>query len=160
MKKFIVIALLCITSAVFAQGKKIASDPQPWKAIPANQITGYLDSLRAVIITDTAKFNKDSLYTREGIIRNKTSYSKLFVIDNKYSYLMDIVSGQKVMEFLNEFFVPASIETIIDYTEPLGATSIYGSRADLGAIYIKMKKGIKYNPKVGGIAQNAKPANP
>jgi hypothetical protein len=157
MKKYIIIVLLCVTNAVFAQQKKLRKDSLPYITIPAGNIAGYIDSVRTVIINDTTRFNRDQLFKREGVIRNKTSYSKLYVIDNKYSYLLDVIPGAQVMEFLNEFFVPAAIETIVDYTEPVGASLLYGERADKGAVYIKMKKGVKYNPKVGGIAPDAKP---
>jgi len=159
MKNFLVVVLLCVTNFGFAQPVPVSKPSQPWKTIPADSIAAYIDSLRTVIINDTAKFKAGDLHQRWEHTRNKQSYSKLFVIDNKYSYLLDIVPGKEVMEFLNEFFIPASIETIIDYTESAGAAAIYGSRADFGAVYIKMKKGVKYNPRVGGVDPNAKPGN-
>ena len=149
--------MICITTVCFAQKVPGQQQSQPWRTIPNTHIATYLDSLRTVIINDTLKFKADDLYQKEEVTRNKLGYSKLFIVDNKYSYLLDIIPGKKVMEFLNEFFIPDAIETIIDYIEPAGSTSIYGSRADLGAIYIKMKKGVKYNPNVGGIDPNAKP---
>jgi len=157
MKIYFIVILIAIKSSVFAQQVKIRKATEPYKTIPTAQIVPYLDSLKTVILADTVKFNVIDLYQDGSQTRTRNGYSKLFVIDNKYSYRLDIIPGNQVREFIKEFFVPGSIETIIDYMESAGAAAIYGSRADFGAIYIQIKKGVKYNPKVGGIDPNAKP---
>ena len=158
MKKYLVLVLICLGTGVFAQQKAVVKERRTSRTVATDQIAQFIDSLQAVIISDTAKFDVKQLYKDHGVIKNKKGYSKLFVIDNKYSYRLDMIDGPKVMEFVKEFFIPASIETIVEFFEP-GATAIYGSRADLGAVYIQMKKGVKYNPRVGGIGAKAKPGN-
>jgi hypothetical protein len=158
MKIYFIVLLVCLSYVVSAQQKESPQEQRTSITILPAEIPHFLDSVKTVIINDTSRYDAKQLYQEDGVTRNKAGYSKLFVIDNKYSYRLDVINGAKVMEFIKEFFVPESIETIVDFIGS-GAAAIYGKRADLGAVYIQMKKGVKYNPRVGGINPNARPGN-
>jgi hypothetical protein len=145
-----IIALLVITKT-WAQVKDPDNNfSSHSKLIPNDQIVQFFDSLKTTVINDTSKFNRNDLvHTAIGTINNK-GYSKLYIINGKYSYKLDIVPSKMVLEFLNEYFVPSRIQnlTVVD---PFYSVSLYGSRGTSGTILIQLKKRTKFNPQVGGL---------
>lgn len=150
---------ILISTAVTAQHRQAGKNNIYFTTISKSQIAPYIDSLRKVIISDTAKFKMSDLKKRDDETINKAGYSKLFIVDNKYYYKLDVISGAKVEEFLNTYFSPDSIEEITDYHHQIGAAAIYGWRAVHGAVLIKIKDGVIYNPNVAGLDSNVKPNN-
>lgn len=121
--------------------------------VPYNQIPKFIDSLKNVILTEaTNKYKPEDLISAKppmpGSTYNKQEYSKLYVINNKYAYKLDIMEVEKVNKFVNEFFHAEKIRAITIISPEVG-TTIYGSKGISGVIAISLKKRMKFNP-VGG----------
>ena len=145
-----IIAILILTKTWAQEINRNNNFSSHSKLIPTDQVAQFFDSLKTIVINDTNKFNRNDLvHTAIGTINNN-EYSKLYIINGKYSYKLDIVPSKMVLEFLNEYFVPSKIEslTIVD---PFYSVSLYGSRGTSGTILIQLKKRNKFNPQVGGL---------
>jgi hypothetical protein len=119
------------------------------KEIPKNEMEKFLDSLRDTIAKDTSRFKRsDLIYSSIGAL-NKNPYSPLFIVNKKYKYKLDIVSGQKVMEFIDEFLNTDKIESIIFFNSKAGI-AVYGDLGKSGVLLITIKKAAKVNYHVSG----------
>ena len=111
--------------------------------------------MKTQIIRDTLKFNRtDLIHTSIGT-NNKNNYSKLYHIDGKYLYKLDIISGQKVIEFVDEFLSKSKIQSI-SITDTIYSQQLFGQNGITGLISIKTKKNLNYNPKVAGLKLTTK----
>jgi len=108
-----------------------------------------IDSLIQKIYRDTVRFDKkDLVFTQIGR-RNINSYSMLYLVNGAYFYMLDIVSSDKVVEFVNEFLDIHKIESISII--PKEKTLTFGGvRVQNGVVAIVLKKNTKFNPLVAG----------
>lgn len=121
------------------------------RKLSGNKVDRFLDSLRSTIIRDTTKFSRaDLLHLSIGTF-NKKEYSPLYVVDQVYSYKLDIIPGELVKQFLDNILTPKVIQQI-DIFQPGKGASLFGTLGDNGVIYIKMRKR-KYNPFVAGLTR-------
>ena len=119
------------------------------KEIPKNEMEKFIDSLRDTIAKDTCRFiRSDLIYSSIGAL-NKNPYSPLFIVNKKYKYKLDIVSGQKVIEFMNEFLRNDKIKGIIMLKERAGFV-VNGDLGKSGVLLITTKKTAKVNYHVSG----------
>jgi hypothetical protein len=122
--------------------------------IAASHLKIFIDSLKQKTLKDTLKFSRNDLLFSTMTTNNK-SYSPLFIITEKYSYKLDIVDGEKVLEFTNQYFDQNIIEKIIIVDTTVGK-AIYGTYASNGCVLVYLKKGIKFNPLVAGLKMRNK----
>jgi len=110
-----------------------------------------IDNLIQEIYRDTIRFDeKDLVFTQIGR-RNINSYSMLYVVNGAYSYVLDIISSDKVVEFVNEILDADKIESIaIISKEKIVETMLDGIRAQNGIALIILKRNTKFNPLVAG----------
>ena len=114
-----------------------------------------IDNIKTEIYKDTIKFEKnDLIFTALGR-KNLNSYSKLYIIDKKYYYKLDIIKEKAVQEFVKEYLSESKVETI-EFIEKEKGMSFYGSNAENGVVIISINKKINYNPKVAGLKLNSK----
>lgn len=116
-------------------------------------ITYFIDSIRKKIIADTVKFNRKDLIHSSVLTENSQPYSMLFIINKEYAYALDIISGNKVMEFVNEFLKPEIINSI-QFLDSNNATAVYGNRGQKGALLINIKRKKKLVFFVAGLKRN------
>jgi hypothetical protein len=149
MKHLIFLALFTIANNVYAQSNITGRE------IPPGKIAEFIDSLKTKILSDTLKFRrKDLIHSNLGT-RNTKPYSPLFIVDTKYEYLLDIVSGQKAEEFVNEFLDYNKIETIHVFNVS-GSDVTFGTKGRLGIIMLGLKKGIESRYEVAGLKIKAR----
>ena len=110
-----------------------------------------IDNLIQEIYRDTIRFDeKDLVFIQIGR-RNINSYSMLYVVNGAYSYVLDIISSDKVVEFVNEILDADKIESIaIISKEKIVETMLDGIRAQNGIALIILKRNTKFNPLVAG----------
>jgi hypothetical protein len=114
-----------------------------------------IDSLTQKIYQDTVKFDeKDLIFTQFGR-RNINSYSMLYVVNGAYFYMLDIVSSDKVIEFVNEFLDIYKVENISILPKEK-ASMLCGGSAQNGIVAIVLKKNAKFNPLVAGLTMTRK----
>jgi len=114
-----------------------------------------IDSLIQKIYRDTISFDeKDLIFTQIGR-RNVNSYSMLYVVNENYLYMLDIIPSCKVIEFVNEYL---NINKIADITIIAGEKAImfYGVRGQNGVVLIRMNRRTKFNPKVAGLEKTGR----
>ena len=115
-----------------------------------------IDSLVQEIYRDTIKFNEhDLVFTQIGR-RNTNSYSMLYVVNGAYLYMLDIISSDKVVEFVNEILDTEKIESIGILSKENASTFFGGVRAQNGIVAIVLKKNVKFNPLVAGLTETGK----
>lgn len=129
-----------------------------WAQIPydqtvlPNEIQGFIGTLREQLYSDTLKFNRsDLIHNSLGTI-NRNGNSPLFIINGKFYYKLDIISGDKVQEFINEFLDHKKIETISILDSPQ-SKALYGTYGSTGTVSIQLKKKVKFNAAVAGLNQ-------
>ena|SRR5690348_1498638 len=119
-------------------------------AFYGSRLKPFLDSLKTKLFTDTAKFKQtDLVFTATGR-QNAEPYSPLFIINGAYIYKLDIVSGSKVVSFVNEILDDKKIKSIT-YIDSSKASEHFGQNAWQGVILITMFDEAKFNPKVAGL---------
>lgn len=116
-------------------------------------IETLIDSIRKKIITDTVKFDRRDLIHSSLLTENSRPYSALFIVNKKYAYVLDIIGGNKVMEFIDEFLKPEIINSI-QMLDSNNATSVYGKRGQKVALLINMKKKSKLDFFVAGLKKS------
>ena len=114
-----------------------------------------IENLKAEIFADTIRFNKNDLEFTVLGRKNSKSYSKLFCIDKKCIYKLDIIDSKLVEEFTTEILDNEKIESVVIVDKDKGS-ALFGENASNGVVFINMKKKTKYNPKVGGLQINRK----
>jgi len=130
---------------------KRSSKSFDWKMV---EITGFdiittVDSLKQIIFRDTIKFNENDLIFTQTGRQNVNSYSMLYIINESYFYMLDIISSNKVVEFVNEILDFDKIESIV--LMPKEKASMFGGvRAQNGVVLITLKRNAKFNPFVAG----------
>jgi hypothetical protein len=118
--------------------------------IYGERLSSFVDSLKHQVLTDTSKFYQGELiFTAEGRQHTKP-YSKLFIINGRYLYKMDIVKPKEVVDFASEIFDYKKIKsiTIVDSSK---VSTLLGQNARQGVILIAMYDNAKFNPKVAGL---------
>ena len=132
-------------------GKLLVYPKKRFKSTIKNELNKriLIDSLVQEIYRDTIKFNEhDLVFTQIGR-RNTNSYSMLYVVNGAYLYMLDIISSDKVVEFVNEIIVAEKIEDIV--VLPKEKAREFGRvRAQNGVVAIVLKKNAKFNPLVSG----------
>lgn len=147
MRKVIVLLLLfnSLTSLGQNAPKAIPDALRPVKAIP-----DFVDSLKRKLMADTAKYSRsDIIHTAIGS-RNTKSYSTLFFVNMKYQYMLDIVNGDDVSNFLREILDVDKIESV-NLMNSERSQSLFGIRGKNGAIIIQLKEGAVVNFVVAGL---------
>ena len=142
----IVCLVFFISCSIHAQARQLYNK--------TDMITKVLDSLSVMILSDTAKYARKDLIHTSLLTENSSSYSPLFVVDDKYLYILDIVNGSAVAEFVNEFLVASKISSMRCLKASEG-TIIYGKRAQNGVVYLNTKK-VKVNYRIAGLATRRK----
>lgn len=122
----------------------------PSKKIAAENIQGFVDSLRQKILADTIRFDRKDLIHLNGRTKNKKPYSVLITVNMKYNYRLDIVKGKWAKEFVDEILDSDHIDSI-HYITKENAPILLGSTAKDGWILIDLKPKIKLNFEVGGL---------
>ncbi|HWJ26573.1 MAG TPA: hypothetical protein VNS32_08515 [Flavisolibacter sp.] len=119
------------------------------------RLPGFLDSLKQAILVDTAKFQRlDLKHTSIGTI-NAKSYSKLFIVNNRYSYKLDIIEPKQVLEFVNEYLTTEKVSHVLMLDAHI-ARHQFGEIAFKGAILIFLDEKARFNPKVAGLTEAKK----
>ena len=122
--------LLIVFSNLFGQKNDVIKNELNKKII---------DSLQYEIYQDTVKFNeKDLVFTQIGR-KNINSYSMLYVVNGTYMYKLDIISSDKVIEFVNEFLDADKVKDIVILPKEK-AMSIFGSLASNGIVAIVLRQ--------------------
>jgi hypothetical protein len=118
--------------------------------IYGDKLKHYLDSLKSEVLLDTAKFREtDLLFTSFGL-SNQKPYSKLYIVDGRFIYKLDIIMGPEVVDFVNE---------ILDYKKVKSITYLDSSKTKVeftpntwqGIMVLTMFDKAKFNPKVAGL---------
>lgn len=155
MKK-VTICVFLLTMTLCARSQELFNKYYPHTVKQLQTIdeidpTSFMDSLRTGILLDTVRFSTTDLFSSSLGTTNDHPYSLLFIVDRKYSYLLDIINGNCVQEFCNEFLN----DSIVDEISMIGredAVAIFGRIGRLGAIMIKTKwRSQKPNYKVAGL---------
>ena len=110
----------------------------------------YVENLKSEILNDTLKFNKNDLIAINGQTENIKKYSKMYLVDMKYIFRLDIIDNEKVKEFVNEILDAEKIETI-SISENNSCCSLFGKNGTNGCVFISTKKKSKVNYKVAGL---------
>lgn len=135
MAKILFITLFAFSTLAFSQNFKTKA---------------MIEKLRNEILLDTIKFNsKNLIFTAVGR-KNTKSYSKIYIVNGKYLYKLDVISGKLVKQFLNEFMSFKIVESV-KIIEKEKASEIFGENAKNGVVLITTKKNSDYNPKVAGL---------
>ncbi|MCX6316049.1 MAG: hypothetical protein NTW29_02060 [Bacteroidetes bacterium] len=106
----LVMVLLCMKIG-YAQDI-INTHNDPIETIQGSRIKFFIDSLRNQVLSDTIRFNRANLVHTLSGTRNSKSYSKLFIVNAKYYYKLDIIENTEVVDFANAILVPEIIDSI------------------------------------------------
>ena len=109
-----------------------------------------IENTKIEIYQDTSKFDrKDLIFTSLGR-NNANSYSKLYFIDGRYLYKLDVINGKDVSQFVIEYLHDDKIDSITLISKEV-STATFGEFGKNGIVVIAIKKKIKYNPKIAGL---------
>ena len=117
-------------------------------AIPKHEHEKFLNDLKDQMLSDTLKYDRSDLIHHSFGTQNQNSYSKLFIINKKYSYKLDIISPDSVKEFVHEFLNLKRVKNVF-IVEPPSSIALYGSYGNNGVVLIEVKG--KFNPEVAGL---------
>lgn len=146
------ITLLAVLCFLWAAGSVQAqADPAPGHVpvIYGERLPGFLDSLRRQVLADTSRFNQaDVVFTAAGRL-NLHAYAKLFIVNGRYSYKLDIVAPQQVVTFTEEVLSPEKVKsiTVLDRAK---TTPLFGPAASNGVVLITLFDEAKFEPRVAG----------
>ena len=118
--------------------------------IKSDSLKIFVENLKNNILNDTLKFNKEDLISLNGQTENEKKYSKMYLVDKKYIYRLDIIESEKVKEFISEILNLEKIETI-SIAENNSCCSLFGKNGTNGCVFITTKKKSKVNYKVAGL---------
>lgn len=111
MKSHYFYFLIILTSLYsFGQNNKTINNKSKLIEIENDSISKYLNSLKIEIFKDTLKFNKKDLFNKYNQTENLNEYSKIYIVDSKYFYRLDIIDSNFVKEFVNEILDIEKIE--------------------------------------------------
>jgi hypothetical protein len=151
MKKLIVILLIILNSInSFGQKNEANGKTNVAEKIENDSLEKFVDKLKNEVLIDTLKFKKNDLIGLNGLTENAKSYSKIYLVDMKYIYKLDIISNEKVKEFVTEILNVEKIESI-SFSEKNTCCSLVGKIGINGCVFITTKKKSKINYKVGGL---------
>lgn len=120
-----------------------------------------IDKKREVLINellnDTIKYSKEDTYHTVIGTLNKNSYSQLFIINGKQYFKFDIVNGDCVVEFIDEYLDKVNLKSIkkLDKKVSLG---LYGTNGENGVTIINLKNLKKAKTKNCGFVESKKGA--
>lgn len=127
------------------------------RVIAPDHMEFFTDSLQQKILSDRIYFDKADLFiskfSKETI--NRKPYSSLLVINNKYAYRLDIIESAGVGNVVYQYLDYKKISNITVFNEKVCRT-LYGNRCTAGAIFITMKKDVKFNPAIAGLKKKTK----
>ncbi|WP_430965326.1 hypothetical protein [Spongiimicrobium sp. 2-473A-2-J] len=149
MKPSFFLLLITLSSGICSLAQS-ESREIPSKKIAAENIKGFVDSLRQKILVDTIRFDRKDLIHHNGRTKNKKPYSMLITVNMKYNYRLDIVKGKLVKEFVDKILDSDHIDSI-HYITKENAPTLEGSTAKGGWILIDFKPKTKLNLEVGGL---------
>jgi len=119
-----------------------------------------IDSLRQVILQDTIRFNESEFVFTQLGRKNLDSYSMLYIVNGTYLYKLDIISSDRVVEFVNEILNPDIIQNIVVFSRENVATAMLGGvRAQNGIVLITTKRRANFNPFVAGLERRPQHPN-
>jgi hypothetical protein len=122
--------------------------------IEGERLLGFVDSLKKAILADTSNFNRSDLkHTAIGTFNTKP-YSKLYIINSRYSYKLDIIEPKQVLEFVNEVLDGRKVKQILLLDGHI-ASPYFGTHAGNGAVVITLTDGAKFNPRIGGLIKKS-----
>jgi hypothetical protein len=137
MKKALIIVLAVFLFGSCATTKNTSSERELDKKI-------QVDNLIQKIYQDTVKFNRESLVFTQIGRRNVNSYSMLYIVNGAYLYMLDIISSDKVVEFVDKILAVDNIKSIVVLPKEK-AIGLGGIRAQNGIVAIQLKKEVKFN---------------
>ena len=156
MKTFTLILFVILNSInLFGQNTEVSGERTVAKKVENESLEIFIKQLKNEILKDTLKFNKSDLIGLNGITENTKRYSKIYLIDMKYIYKLDIIDNKKVKEFVDEMFNIEKIESI-SVSEKDACCALLGRSGINGCIFITTKKKTKINYKVGGLKYKSK----
>jgi hypothetical protein len=158
--KTIILSLLLFCSFVNVNGQKTETNLKITSSIKikSDSLNIFVENLKMEILNDTLNFNKNDLIGLNGITENSKKYSKMYLVDMKYIYRLDIIESEKVKEFVNEILNIEKIETI-SISENNSCCSIFGKSGTNGCVFITTKKKSKVKYKVAGLKYYNKSKN-
>jgi hypothetical protein len=115
-----------------------------------NEKSKFVDSIRNAILLDTAKFDPKDVIHLNGQIKNIKEYSPLFIVNEKFYYRLDILAPEVVALFTDKVLIDTVISEI-SYLDKNQGSLVWGSLANNGVVYIKLKKKIAFNPIIAGL---------
>src|ERR1700748_539854 len=101
MKAIVVAILICFYGFNVIGQKKLY---QLGKKIDLVRNPQFIDSLKNRILGDTVNFNRADIYYSAGYSHNPRHYSKLYIVNDKYFYCLDIIENYQVKKFVNKVF--------------------------------------------------------
>ena len=151
MKKIILFLLLFFSLLkVNGQNNQPVFQKTSITKIENDSLKVYVENLKSEILNDTLKFNKNDLIAINGQTENIKKYSKMYLVDMKYFFRLDIIDNEKVKEFVNEILDAEKIETI-SISENNTCCSLFAKNGTNGCVFISTKKKSKVNYKVAGL---------
>ncbi len=151
MKKITLFLLLFYSFVnVNGQKKETGLEKTSSKKIKSDSLNVFVENLKMEVLNDTLKFNRNNLIGLNGITENSKKYSKMYLVDMKYIYRLDIIENEKVKEFVNEILNIEKIETII-ISENNSCCSLFGKNGINGCVFLTTKKKSKVKYKVAGL---------
>jgi len=153
--RLFLLSIVSIAFALTASGQSALDNLSANDHIKGERLPAFVDSLRKAILHDTLLYQRSDLkHTAIGTINTKV-YSKLYLINNRYAYKLDVIDPKQVQEFVSEFLNVDRIQEIVLLDGHI-AQSYFGSHASNGAVYIQLKEQTAFNPKVAGLANARK----
>lgn len=134
MKILIIISILFFSFQSFAQNDNNESS--------FNQLS--LEEKREVLISelirDTIKYSKEDTYHTATGTLNKNSYSPLFIINGKQYFKFDIVEGNCVIEFIEEYLDTSNLKSLRKIAKEAAASALYGRLGANGLVIVELKR--------------------
>lgn len=151
MKSYLTHALVILTICAAMVTTARSQTTNHLEKVPPSRINKFIDSLKIKIARDTLKFNQLDLIGNGKDVTNVANYSKLFIINNKLSYKLDVLTAADVAFFVREFLTPSKIEEIGVLKAPY-SNMAYGARGTNGVVNIQLKSTAKIDPAVAQLS--------
>jgi hypothetical protein len=74
----------------------------------------------------------------------------LFIVNNKYTYKLDIIDSELVKEFADEVLDENKIDQICIYDKNL-SSAIFGEQGKNGVVIVELYNKATFNPEVAGL---------